>query len=68
MWRSILAFGKSLLDSLRDLAPIILVIAFFQLVVLQQPIPNLAGLLGGTQPTGPRESGQRGLDRSFPIT
>jgi len=48
MWRSILALGKSLLDSLRDLAPIILVIAFFQLVVLQQPIPNLAGLLGGT--------------------
>ena len=48
MWHSILAFGKSLLDSLRDLAPIILVIAFFQLVVLQQPIPNLAGLLGGT--------------------
>jgi len=48
MWRSILALGKSLLGSLRDLAPIILVIAFFQLVVLQQPIPNLAGLLGGT--------------------
>jgi Protein of unknown function (DUF1538) len=48
MWRSILALGKSLLDSLRDLAPIILVIAFFQLVVLQQPIPDLAGLLGGT--------------------
>lgn len=48
MWRSILALGGSLLDSLRDLAPIILVIAFFQLVVLQQPIPDLAGLLGGT--------------------
>jgi len=48
MWRSILALGKSMLDSLRDLAPIILVIAFFQLVVLQQPIPDLAGLLGGT--------------------
>jgi hypothetical protein len=48
MWRSILALGKSLLDSLRDLAPIILVIAFFQLVVLQQPIPDLAGLLVGT--------------------
>jgi len=48
MWRSILALVRSLLDSLRDLAPIILVIAFFQLVVLQQPIPNLAGLLGGT--------------------
>jgi len=40
MWRSILALGKSLLDSLRDLAPIILVITFFQLVVLQQPIPT----------------------------
>jgi len=48
MWRSILALGKSMLDSLRDLAPIILVIAFFQLVVLQQPIPDLSGLLGGT--------------------
>jgi hypothetical protein len=48
MLRSILALGKSSLNSLRDLAPIILVIAFFQLVVLQQPIPDLAGLLGGT--------------------
>jgi len=37
-----------LLNSLRDLAPIILVITFFQLVVLQQPIPDLGGLLGGT--------------------
>jgi hypothetical protein len=35
-------------DSLRDLAPIILVIAFFQLVVLGQPIPNLLGILLGT--------------------
>jgi hypothetical protein len=48
MLRSILALGKSLLNSLRDLAPIILVITFFQLVVLQQPIPDLGGLLGGT--------------------
>ncbi len=39
--------GRSLLESLRDLLPIIAVIAFFQLVVLRQPIPNLAGLLGG---------------------
>ncbi len=37
-----------LLDSLRDLAPIVLVIAFFQLFVLQQPIPNLGALLAGT--------------------
>ncbi len=38
----------SLLDSARDLLPIVLVIAFFQMVVLQQPIPNLGSLLGGT--------------------
>ena len=34
-------------DAVRDLAPIIAVIAFFQIVVLQQPFPNLAGVLGG---------------------
>jgi uncharacterized membrane protein (DUF2068 family) len=43
----LLEFAKSLLDSFRDLAPIILVIAFFQLVVLQQPIPNLGQLVIG---------------------
>ena len=42
------ALGRSMLGSLRDLLPIILVIAFFQLVVLQQPIPNLLDLLIGT--------------------
>ena len=41
-------FGNSLLESVRDLAPIVAVIGFFQLVVLQQPIPNLADLLTGT--------------------
>jgi hypothetical protein len=41
-------FTASFLDSLRDLAPIAIVIGFFQLVVLQQPIPNLSGLLIGT--------------------
>jgi len=35
------------LNSARDLASIIAVIAFFQLVVLQQPIPNLGQILGG---------------------
>ncbi len=39
---------NSLLDSGRDLLPIVLVIAFFQLLVLQQPIPNLGDLLFGT--------------------
>lgn len=37
-----------LLGSLRDLLPIVLVILFFELVVLQQSAPNLAGLLVGT--------------------
>jgi hypothetical protein len=41
-------FAASLFDSLRDLAPIVAVIGFFQLIVLQQPIPNLSGLLVGT--------------------
>lgn len=48
MWHALLALGRSLLGSLRDLAPIIIVISFFQLVVLQQPVPDLMGLLGGT--------------------
>jgi len=34
--------------SLRDLAPILLVVTFFQLVVLQQPVPNLVDLIVGT--------------------
>ena len=34
-------------SSFRDLLPIIVVIAFFQLVVLQQPIPNLYDLIMG---------------------
>ena len=37
-----------MLGSLRDLSPIILVIVFFQLVVLQQPLPNTVDLLIGT--------------------
>ena len=37
-----------LLSGARDLLPIVLVIAFFQLAVLQQPIPNVGELLLGT--------------------
>jgi MFS family permease len=48
MRRSFLALGRSVLNSLQDLAPIVLVITFFQLVVLQQPLPELVTLLGGT--------------------
>ena len=39
---------RSLLDSVRDLLPIILVVAFFQLLILRQPIPNLESILIGT--------------------
>ena len=38
---------RPLLSALRDLAPIILVILFFQFVVLKQPIPNLKEMLVG---------------------
>ncbi len=34
-------------DSVRDLAPIFIVIALFQLLVLRQPLPDVWGLLGG---------------------
>lgn len=44
---AIKAFALSLLDSIKDLLPIIVVIAFFQLVVLQQPIPNFLDILLG---------------------
>jgi uncharacterized membrane protein (DUF2068 family) len=41
------AIVGSLLNSLRDLLPIILVIGFFQLAVLQQPIPNFGEIMIG---------------------
>lgn len=40
-------FTKTLLDALRDLAPIIAVILFFQLIVLQQPFPEPGRVLFG---------------------
>lgn len=39
---------KPMIDSLRDLLPIIIVVAFFQLVVLNKPIPNYPQLIIGT--------------------
>ena len=41
-------FLQALLGSLRDLAPILLVITFFQLTVIGQPLPNLLDMLLGT--------------------
>lgn len=37
-----------MLSSLRDLSPVLVVVAVFQLLVLQQPIPNLVDLAIGT--------------------
>ena len=42
------AIWTTLADSVRDLLPIILVIGFFQLAILRQPIPNLAEFALGT--------------------
>lgn len=41
------ALGRDLRDSLRDLTPIVVVIAVFQLLVLRQPVAVLAPLAGG---------------------
>ncbi|EME9801683.1 DUF1538 domain-containing protein [Vibrio alginolyticus] len=41
------ALFRALLNSARDLLPIIIVITFFQLVVLQEPLPNLVSILFG---------------------
>jgi hypothetical protein len=38
------ALIKAMLNSFKDMLPIIVVVAFFQLVVLQQPIPNLLSI------------------------
>ena len=48
MRKPLLVLAGSLLGSLKDLLPIITVITFFQLVVFQQPLPNLFNLLLGT--------------------
>jgi len=43
----LLRFIATLASSIRDLLPIVLVVAFFQLAVLQQPLPALGRLLVG---------------------
>ncbi len=40
-------FAALMVSALRDLAPIIVVIAFFQIVVLRQPFPDLLGVIVG---------------------
>jgi len=38
---------RPLVEALRDLSPIVLVILFFQIFVLQQPIPDMGGIAAG---------------------
>lgn len=47
MLEPVLRFSRLILDSARDLAPIVLVVGFFQIVVLQQPLPNLDKVVVG---------------------
>ena len=47
MQSGLIALAKSLFGSLRDLTPIVLVILFFQFLVLQQPLPDVASLIVG---------------------
>lgn len=44
---ALLNFFKACLGSLKDLVPIILVVAFFQLAVLQQPLPDFGNIMTG---------------------
>ncbi len=41
------ALGMALLGACRDLAPIVIVITIFQLLILRQPFPDLVSVLGG---------------------
>lgn len=47
MGRQLRVFLETMQGSLRDLAPIFLVIALFQILLLKQPIPDLTDLLVG---------------------
>lgn len=47
MKQQFLVFLKALLGSCKDLLPIILVIAFFQFAILQQPLPNIGDIFVG---------------------
>jgi hypothetical protein len=48
-WRVLLRLaGQKLLESFKDLLPIVLVIGFFQVFVIQQPLPNVLDVLFGS--------------------
>ena len=45
--QSLRALARALVGSMRDLLPVVVVVVFFQLAVLQQPLPNVVQLLTG---------------------
>ncbi len=47
MLHKLATFSRLMLVTFKDLMPIILVVAFFQLAVLHQPFPDLGEVLGG---------------------
>jgi hypothetical protein len=47
MFHKLVTFSRLMAATSKDLLPIVLVVAFFQLVVLCQPFPNLAEVIGG---------------------
>lgn len=47
MPQEIVAMGRLVLGTLRDLAPIVVIVAFFQILVLQQPVDDLGGIALG---------------------
>lgn len=47
MIKVFIAFFSAMLDSLRDLAPVFLVVIFFELLILQQPLDGMSNLLIG---------------------
>lgn len=48
MKKTLQQFGNNLINSAKDLAPIVAVVMFFQIVVLQQNIPNLGNIIIGS--------------------
>jgi Protein of unknown function (DUF1538) len=48
MKANVVSFFRAMFDSVRSLTPIIVVIAFFQLLILRQPLLDLRALLAGT--------------------
>ena len=48
MKKAFLQFFRTILNSARDLAPIAIVIAFFQIFVVSQPIPNMEEMFVGS--------------------